>query len=85
MLLGDHGGARVQFPPAYRAMLVKRTGLEPWVGLNCRDRNRVALEAELAALKHLGVAGVHAVTGDHPVSGHRPDALPVFDLDSAQL
>ena len=85
VLLGDHGGARVQFPPAYRAMLVKRTGLEPWVGLNCRDRNRVALEAELAALKHLGVAGVHAVTGDHPVSGHRPDALPVFDLDSAQL
>ncbi len=85
VLLGDHGGARVQFPPAYRAMLVRQAGLEPWVGLNCRDRNRVALEGELAALKHANVAGVHAITGDHPMSGHRPDAMPVFDLDSTRL
>lgn len=85
VLLGDHGGARVQFPPAYRAMLIKRAGLAPWVGLNCRDRNRVALEGEIAALKHADVAGIHAITGDHPASGHRPDARPVFDLDSTQL
>ena len=85
VLLGDHGGARVQFPPAYRAMLVRQAGLEPWVGLNCRDRNRVALEGELAALEHADAAGVHAITGDHPVSGHRPDAMPVFDLDSTRL
>jgi methylenetetrahydrofolate reductase (NADPH) len=85
VLIGDHGGARVQFPPAYRAMLVKQAGLEPWVGLNCRDRNRVALEGELAALAHANVAGVHAITGDHPISGHRPDAMPVFDLDSTRL
>jgi 5,10-methylenetetrahydrofolate reductase len=85
VLLGDHGGARVQFPPAYRAMLVRQAGLEPWVGLNCRDRNRVALEGELVALEHANVAGVHALTGDHPASGHRPDAMPVFDLDSTRL
>lgn len=85
VLLGDHGGARVQFPPSYRAVLVRQSGLEPWIGLNCRDRNRVALEGELAALEHANVAGIHAVTGDHPVSGHRPDAMPVFDLDSTRL
>jgi methylenetetrahydrofolate reductase (NADPH) len=85
VLLGDHNDARVQFPPAYRAMLVRAAGLEPWVGLNCRDRNRVALEGELVALRHANVTGVHCITGDHPKSGHRPDALPVFDLDSTQL
>jgi methylenetetrahydrofolate reductase (NADPH) len=85
VLIGDHGGARVQFPPAYRAMLMRQAGLESWVGLNCRDRNRVALEAEIAALAHLGVAGVNCVTGDHTASGHRPDAKAVFDLDSTQL
>jgi methylenetetrahydrofolate reductase (NADPH) len=85
VLLGDHGGARVQFPPAYRAMLVQQAGLASWPGLNCRDRNRVALEGELAALAHANVAGVHCVTGDHPASGHRPDAQPVFDLDSTRL
>jgi methylenetetrahydrofolate reductase (NADPH) len=84
-LLGDSGRARVQFPPAYRAALVQRHGLAAWVGLNCRDRNRVALEAEVAALAHLGVVGVHCVTGDHPVSGHRPDAMAVFDLESHEL
>jgi methylenetetrahydrofolate reductase (NADPH) len=85
VLLGDHGEARVQFPPAYRAMLVHQSGLATWPGLNCRDRNRVALEAELAALSHANVAGVHCITGDHPASGHRPDAQSVFDLDSTRL
>jgi methylenetetrahydrofolate reductase (NADPH) len=85
VLLGDHGGARVQFPPAYRAVLVQQAGLKAWVGFNCRDRNRVALEAELAALRHANVAGVHCITGDHTQLGHRPDAMPVFDLDSTRL
>ncbi len=84
-LIGDHGGARVQFPPAYRAMLMKNAGLESWVGFNCRDRNRVALESEAVALAHLGVAGVNCVTGDHTLSGHRADAKAVFDLDSTRL
>ncbi len=84
-LIGDHGGARVQFPPAYRAWLMKNAGLESWVGFNCRDRNRVALESEAVALAHLGVAGVNCVTGDHTLSGHRADAKAVFDLDSTRL
>lgn len=84
-LAGDSGKARVQFSPSYRASLIMAAGLPVWTGLNCRDRNRVALEAELAGLAHLGVAGVHCVTGDHTVIGDRPDAAPVFDLDSSQL
>jgi 5,10-methylenetetrahydrofolate reductase len=82
VLAGDAGNARVQFPPAYRAGLIQATGLEVWSGLNNRDRNRVALEGELSALAHIGVAGVHCVTGDHTLTGDRPDAAPVFDLDS---
>lgn len=85
VLLGDHSEARVQFPPAYRAMLVHQAGLATWPGLNCRDRNRVALEGELAALAHANVAGVHCITGDHTASGHRPEARAVFDLDSTRL
>ncbi|MCU1410831.1 MAG: hypothetical protein JWR04_1538 [Rhodoglobus sp.] len=84
VLAGDAGSARVQFPPAYRASLVQAAGLQVWTGLNCRDRNRVAMEGELAALAHVGVAGVHCVTGDHTNTGQRPDATPVFDLDSTE-
>ena len=85
VLLGDSPRSRVQLPPAYRAMLVQQAGVPAWSGLTSRDRNRVALEGELAALAHVGVAGVHCVTGDHPLTGSRPDAAPVFDLDSTQV
>lgn len=85
VLMGDSGRERVQFPPSYRARLVQDEGLAAWPGVNCRDRNRVALEGELAALADLGVGGVHCVTGDHTATGHRPDAAPVFDLDSTEL
>lgn len=84
VLAGDSGAARVQFPPAYRAHLLRAAGLQVWTGLNNRDRNRVALEGELAALADVGVGGVHCVTGDHTDTGHRPDAMPVFDLDSTR-
>lgn len=85
VLLGDHGGERVQYPPALRAHWVQSQGIRVWAGLNCRDRNRVALEGEIAGLAEVGVAGVHCVTGDHTSLGHRPDATPVFDLDSTEL
>lgn len=84
-LTGDHGRARVQLPPVLRAQALRDEGVLPWVGLNCRDRNRVALEGELAGLATVGVAAVHCVTGDHTLTGHRPDAMPVFDLDSTAL
>ena len=84
VLAGDAGAARLQFPPSYRAHLIQSAGLAAWAGVNCRDRNRVALEGELAGLAHVGVAGVHCVTGDHTDTGSRPDAAPVFDLDSTE-
>lgn len=84
VLAGDAGTARVQFPPAYRASLIQAAGVAVWSGFTCRDRNRVAMEGELAALAHVGVAGVHCVTGDHTRTGSRPDARPVFDLDSTE-
>ena len=85
VLAGDAGTARVQFSPALRAAMIRARGVEVWTGLNCRDRNRVALEGELASLVEAGGLGVHCVTGDHTDVGGRPDATPVFDLDSTRL
>ncbi|QWT22798.1 methylenetetrahydrofolate reductase C-terminal domain-containing protein [Subtercola sp. PAMC28395] len=81
-LAGDSGAHRVQFSPSYRAQLIQSRGLRVIAGFNCRDRNRVAIEGELAGLADVGVAAVHCVTGDHTLTGSRPDAKPVFDLDS---
>jgi methylenetetrahydrofolate reductase (NADPH) len=84
-LLGDMPWARVQLPPSLRAQIVASEGVRPWPSLTCRDRNRVALEGELAGLAAIGVPAVHCLTGDHPLLGHRPDAHGVFDLDSTRL
>ncbi|TQL52940.1 5,10-methylenetetrahydrofolate reductase [Subtercola boreus] len=85
VLIGEPPSVSVQFAPAYRVQLLKSFGLDVWTSVNCRDRNRVALEGELAALADAGVSGVHCITGDHTLLGRRPEAMPVFDLDSTQL
>ena len=85
VLYGDLRSGRLQFPPSFTARILLDADVEPWPGINCRDRNRVALESELVALRSLGVRRVHCVTGDHPVTGDRGDAMPVFDLESFTL
>lgn len=82
---GDSGRARVQFPPSYRAALLADFGMRGVMGLNCRDRNRVALEGELIALADANAAAVLCLTGDHTDLGDRADAAPVFDLEGTQL
>ncbi|GAA2223500.1 methylenetetrahydrofolate reductase [Herbiconiux moechotypicola] len=85
VLSGDSGRARVQYPPSYRAALIRREGLRAWLGVNARDRNRTALHEELAALAAADVGAVHCVTGDHTALGHRADARAVFDLEGTTL
>jgi methylenetetrahydrofolate reductase (NADPH) len=85
VLSGDAPHSRTQYPPSYRALLMVRAGMRVWMGTNTRDRNRAALERELVSMREIGVAGVHCVTGDHTQTGDRPDAAPVFDLESTTL
>ena len=69
---------------AVSARLVQQ-GLEPVYQMVCRDRNRLALQADLLGAYALGIENVLALTGDHVVLGDHPGAKPVFDLDSVQL
>jgi 5,10-methylenetetrahydrofolate reductase len=85
VLLGHHGGATVNFPPSFLARAALDEGLHPWVTVACRDRDRLALSSELAALSALGVAGVHCVTGDAHGPTVPDDISPVFDLDALGL
>ncbi len=65
--------------------LLRARGHEPILQVTCRDRNRLALQADLLGAWALGIKNVLALTGDHPVLGDHPEAMPVFDLDSVQL
>ena len=65
--------------------LLKEKGLEPIFQMTCRDRNRLALQADLLSASVLGIKNVLALTGDYASLGDHPQAKPVFDLDSVSL
>ncbi|MFX0168115.1 MAG: methylenetetrahydrofolate reductase, partial [Candidatus Hodarchaeota archaeon] len=69
--------------PSY--MIQEKAGLEAVCQMTCRDRNRLAMFADLLAAGALGITNILALTGDHPSLGDQPEAKPVFDLDSASL
>jgi methylenetetrahydrofolate reductase (NADPH) len=60
-------------------------GLEPVLQLSCRDRNRIALQAELLGAHALGIPNLLCLTGDPVRSGDQPDARPVNELESVRL
>jgi methylenetetrahydrofolate reductase (NADPH) len=53
--------------------------------ISCRDRNRIALQADLLAAAALGVKNVLCLTGDDVSTGDQPEAKRVFDFDSMHL
>jgi methylenetetrahydrofolate reductase (NADPH) len=61
------------------------SGAEPVMQLACRDRNRLALQADLMGASMHGITNVSCMTGDDVTSGNEPEARRVFDLDSSQL
>ena len=64
---------------------LQQEGIEPVMQLQCRDRNRIALQAELLGAAGIGIPNLLLLTGDHQRFGDHPDAKGVFDMDSVQL
>lgn len=62
-----------------------QAGVEPVMQFSCRDRNRIALQADLLGASAVGIPNILCLTGDHPRFGDHPDAKSVFDFDSVQL
>ena len=84
VLVGEHQN-RPDFPPTLMSSLLLDSGVQPWITLSCRDRNRVVLEQELRGLKHVGARTVFCVTGDGRGYDVRPDVTQTFDLDGPRL
>lgn len=60
-------------------------GLEPIMQITCRDRNRLAIQADVLGAYALGLKNILCLTGDHQCFGNHPGAKNVFDMDSIQL
>jgi len=81
----DHQSSVMRFPSLGGCLLVKERGGEPVLQVTCRDRNRVALQADLLLAYSRGIVNVLCLTGDSIDVGDHKESKPVFDLDSVQL
>ena len=67
------------------AMILQGKGMETVVQFNCRDRNRIALQADLLAAYACGITNVMAVKGEDPSFGDHHQARSVYDIDLIDL
>ena len=67
------------------ASFVAQAGLEPVVQMTCRDRNRLALTADLLGAWAVGARNVLCLTGDPVSAGDHPEAREVNDLSVIEL
>jgi len=81
----DHQSSVMRFPSLGGALLIKEMGGEPILQMTCRDRNRMALQADLFFAASRGINNVLCLTGDSVILGDHKEAKGVFDLDSSQL
>jgi len=81
----DHQSSVMRFPSLGGCLAIKERGGEPILQMTCRDRNRIALQAELLLAYSRDIRNVLCLTGDAVVVGDHKEAKGVFDLDSLQL
>jgi len=81
----DNQSAVMRYPSLATCILIKEHGGEPVLQITCRDRNRLAIQADLLFAYSRGIDNVLCLTGDSVDVGDHKEAKPVFDLDSVQL
>src|SRR5207248_2945328 len=81
----DGAGSKAHMSSLAAAHFLVRSGVEPVLQITCRDRNRIALQAELLGAAALGIRNILALRGDDPTLGDQPDTKAVFDLDTTAL
>ncbi|MEW5909407.1 MAG: methylenetetrahydrofolate reductase [Thermodesulfobacteriota bacterium] len=67
------------------SMILQQKGMETVMQVCCRDRNRIALQADLLGAYACGIRNIMAVTGADPSFGDHHQARPVYDITLQEL
>jgi 5,10-methylenetetrahydrofolate reductase len=78
-------GAVMRMSALGAAAVLRLRGFPVVMEMNCRDRNRLALQADLLAAAALDITNLVVTEGDAPEAGDHPDATAVFDADALTL
>ncbi len=81
----DNQTAVVRMSSKAASALMVQAGLEPNFQMVCRDRNRLAMMADILGAYALGIRNMLCLSGDHQHFGNHPQAKNVYDIDSMQL
>ncbi|MBC1218844.1 methylenetetrahydrofolate reductase [Nostoc sp. UCD121] len=81
----DGSRAVLRMSSLIASVILSQNGIEPICQVACRDRNRIALQADLMGAHALGIRNILALTGDPVKAGDHPDAKAVFDLEAVRL
>ena len=83
--LTDGQGGNMRMCPLAAAHFLLKEKVDIIWQLTCRDRNRIALQADCLGASAIGIKNVLPMRGDDPKSGDHPDAKAVFDLETTEL
>ena len=83
--LTDGQGGNMRMCPLAAAHFLLKENVDVIWQLTCRDRNRIALQADCLGAGAIGIKNVLPMRGDDPKSGDHPDAKAVFDLETTEL
>jgi methylenetetrahydrofolate reductase (NADPH) len=81
----DNTAAHAHASNVSMAIAMQRLGVEPILQVVCRDKNRIAQQADIMGVALHGVENICCLTGDDVTAGDEPEARRVFDLDGPQL
>jgi len=81
----DNTAAHAHASNLASAIAMKMHGIEPIMQVVCRDKNRLAIQADIVGASLHGIENICALTGDDVTAGDETEAKRVFDLDGPQL
>ncbi len=81
----DNTAAHAHASNVASAIAMKMHGIEPIMQVVCRDKNRLAIQADIVGASLHGIENICALTGDDVTAGDETEARRVFDLDGPQL
>ena len=81
----DNQTAVVRMSSAAASAIMVANDIEPNFQMVCRDRNRLAMMADVLGVYSLGIKNMLCLSGDHQKFGNHPQSKNVYDIDSMQL
>jgi methylenetetrahydrofolate reductase (NADPH) len=81
----DNQTAMVRMSSLAASIIIKQQGQNPLFQVTCRDRNRLAMQADIIGAYSFGIDTMLCLSGDHTKFGDHAMAMNVHDIDSIQM